>query len=114
MEVAVCHWVRDAGFDRERARPALPPSEPLKTRPRRLAGAAAAAAVAAFAALALLLPDSTPADEAGAPAVPVASAMPPADAAGPRFDLRAAAAPDDPVPVASDGKAAGGGCSHDL
>jgi hypothetical protein len=109
----VCHWVRDAEFDRERARPALPPSEAPKMRPRRLAGAAAAG-LAAVAALAMLLPDSTPADSSPVQAAPLAAALPPTDAGGPHAGVRTSLAPDDPVPATSAGNAAGSECGHDL
>jgi hypothetical protein len=100
----MCHWVRDAEFERRRDAAALPPSEVPKLRPRRLAGAVAAIAAVAAAALLLMLPAPTPATstpQAAAPIVPSAVEQ-------------KTSGIDDGVPVTTAGKAGGGYCEHEL
>jgi hypothetical protein len=111
----MCHWVRDAEFERERrASSTLPPSQPLKTPPRRLVGALAAAAAVAVAAVLLLLPAAPPADastpQAATAGVPDLVATSTASTAGVQ---RTAIAPDDPAPASTTSKATGSYCSHD-
>lgn len=109
----MCHWVRDAEFERDRARLAVPPSEPASPRPRRLVGAVAAVAAVAIAALAVLFPAPT-AESAAPPQAVAAPLQPTPHAALPAPPARRnAAAPDDGVPATSS-QAAGSHCSQDL
>jgi hypothetical protein len=114
----MCHWIRDAEFERERrAASTLPPSQPLKTPPRRLVGALAAAAAVAVAAVLMLLPAAPPADAstpqaatAGVPDLVATSTTSTTSTAGVH---RTAIAPDDPAPASTTSKATGSYCSHD-
>jgi hypothetical protein len=105
----MCHWVRDEGFERERAGGALPPKEAFSPRPRRLVGALAVAAAAVAAVVLLTVPAPTPAVSTAQPAA-VPTARP---AATPPAIEQTSSGIDDGVPVASV-KRAGGHCDHDF
>jgi hypothetical protein len=113
VEVAVCHWIRDAEFERERGRAALPPSEPMKAPPRRLVGALGAIAVAAVAAVVLLFPAGTPAEAPPPQQASVADALP-VPVAHSEGIRQTSIAPDDPAPVSTASRAAAGHCDHDM
>jgi hypothetical protein len=100
----MCHLVRDAEFERQRAQQSLPPSEMTSPRPRRLVGAVAAAVVAVVvAAVALLFPASTPAVSTSQPAAPVVSVE------------QTSSGLDDGVPTTTASRDGGSGCSsHEL
>jgi ferric-dicitrate binding protein FerR (iron transport regulator) len=112
MEVAVCFRVHEEEFERDRARQALPPSEPARPRARRLAGVAAAVAVAAVAAVAVLFPASTPAVSSTPQEAARLQPAPVADrSAALHAGPQSTPAPDD-GPVVTAEKP--GGCSHEL
>ena len=99
-EATMCHLVRDADFERQRAQQSLPPSE-TSPRTRRLVGAVAAVLAVLVAAVALLFPASTPAVSTSQPAAPAAPVE------------QTSSGLDDDVPATAS-RAGGSHCNHEL